>query len=393
MMPSVGESGRTVRATPQVYHDLGVRVFINAAGTYTRLGGSRMAPAVVDAMAEAARCFVDVDDLQARAGDRIAALTRNDAAYVTSGAAAGLILATAACMVGTDPARAWQLPETPGLRTQIVVHRAHRNPYDYAVRTLPIHLIEIGFPNDIAPTQPWELDHVLGDQCAAVLYVAAAWTASGALPLDDVVAIAHRKGVPVIVDAAAQLPPTENLWRLTGLGADLVIFSGGKDLRGPQASGLIVGRRDLIEACRLIGAPHHGIGRPFKVGKEEMIGLLAAVQVYLEHDDEARARWAEGVVAALIDRLDGRGVRARRSFPNEAGQPLPRALVQFMGEDAGARRDRVVSYLRAGQPSVEVGVADVDGIYINPMTLDVGEEELLLPCLCTAVDAVAGDRR
>ena len=376
----------------QIYQDLGARRFINAAGTYTRLGGSRMPPVVVAAMAEAARHFVDMDELQLRVGARLAALTRNEAAYVTSGAAAGLTLATAACMAGTDPGRARQLPDVRGLPNQVVMQRAHRNPYDYAVRLLPIELVEIGYPNQITPVEGWELEHALGEHTAAVLYVAGGWTSPGSLPLPMVADIAHRRGVPVIVDAAAQLPPKENLWRFTQLGADLAIFSGGKDLRGPQSTGLIVGRRDLVDACFLLGAPHHGIARGFKVGKEEMVGLLAAVQRYIEQDEEARLQWTERFVASLVERLGGPHLRVERSFPNEAGQPMPRALCRVLGAGAASRRDDMVALLRSGDPSVEVGMADADAdtFYVNPMTVDPDEADALLARLGAVAEAVQG---
>ena len=376
----------------QIHQALGIRRFINAAGTYTRLGGSRMPPVVVAAMAEAAHHFVDMDELQLRVGARLAALTRNEAAYVTSGAAAGLTLATAACMAGTDPGRARQLPEVCGLPNQVVMQRAHRNPYDYAVRLLPIELVEIGYPNQITPVEGWELEHALGEHTAAILYVAGGWTSPGSLPLPMVAEIAHRRAVPVIVDAAAQLPPKENLWRFTQLGADLAIFSGGKDLRGPQSTGLIVGRRDLVDACFLLGAPHHGIARGFKVGKEEMAGLLAAVQRYIEQDEEARLQWTERFVASLVERLGGQQLSVERSFPNEAGQPMPRALCRVLGERAASRRDAMVVLLRSGDPSVEVGVADADAdsFYVNPMTVDPDEADTLLERLCAVVEAVAG---
>ena len=385
-------TGTTEVAARSIYGELGVRTFINAAGTYTRLGGSRMPPPVSAAMREAADHFVEIDELQGRVGARIAALTRNEAAYVTCGAAAGLFLATAACMVGADPALARQLPDARGLPTRVVVYRAHRNPYDYAVRTLPIELVEVGFPNQIAPAEPWELEHALAERTAAVLYVVAGWTASGVPPLEQVVAAAHRRGVPVIVDAAAQLPPRENLWRFTGMGADLVIFSGGKDLCGPQSSGLILGRRDLIAACALLGAPHHGIGRPLKVGKEELIGLCAAVQWYMERDEEARAAWAERLVARLQHTLAGPGLVVERRFPNEAGQPVARALVRCTGGEAAARCPQLVVSLRAGHPSIEVGPGeDATSFYVNPMTVEVDEEEALLQGLCAALEGIRWD--
>lgn len=355
------------------YAELGVRTFINAAGSYTRLGGSRMPPPVVAAMARAAGHFVELEELQLAVHDRLARITRNEAAYVTSGAAAALLLSTAACMAGADPGRARQLPDPRGMKSEVVIYRAHRNLYDYAIRTLPVRLVEIGFANTIAPAYAWELEHALTDLTIAVHYAAAGWTAPGALPLAEVITIAHAAGVPVIVDAAAQLPPRENLWRFTEMGADLAIFSGGKDLRGPQSTGLIVGRPDLIAACALIGAPHHGIGRPCKVGKEELVGLLAAVELYMEQDEPARAEWAEELVRLLIDLLEGPRCRVSRDYPNEAGQPLARALVRFTGIRAEDRRARAVALLRTGDPSIEVAPADLHGLYVNPMTVEPEE--------------------
>lgn len=385
---SISPAGTAAPAS--IYASLGVRTFINAAGTYTRLGGSRMPRVVADAMRAAADAFVEIDELQAAVGARIAALTRNDAAYVTCGAAAGLFLATAACMAGTDPALARQLPDPAGMPTRVVVYRAHRNPYDYAVRTLPISLVEIGFPSTIAPPAEWELAHALTPDTAAVLYVPSGWTAPGALPLDQVLEIAHRRGVPVIVDAAAQLPPKENLWRFTNQGADLVLFSGGKDLCGPQASGLILGRPDLIAACALIGAPHHGIGRPLKVGKEELVGLYAAVQWYMDRDEAARAGAAEAFVARLAARLSRPGLSVERRFPNEAGQPVARALLRFEGPATAARCARAVTLLRAGDPSVEVGAGEEpSSFYVNPMTVEPDEEDVLLERLAAVLAEIA----
>jgi L-seryl-tRNA(Ser) seleniumtransferase len=368
--------------------DLGVRTFINAAGTYTRLGGSRMPPAVVEAMAEAARYFVDIDELQVAVGARIAEITRNEAAYVTCGAAAGLLLATAACMIAPDPARAHQLPDTRGLKRRVVVQRAHRNPYDVAVRTLGIELVEVGYPNAIVPPLPADLEAAIDGQTAAVLHVLAGWTSAGALDLAAVIRIAHARGVPVIVDAAAQLPPKANLWELTGMGTDLVLFSGGKDLRGPQSSGLILGRRDLVDLCAVIGAPHHGVGRPLKVGKEELLGLLAAVELYLEGEEEARLARDEALVARIIAELAGPAIDVARCFPNEAGQPLPRVRLRFLGPDAVSRCARAIALLRAGDPSIEVAPAEPDGFYVNPMTVDPWEEGALLTGLVAALRRV-----
>src|SRR5579871_1150332 len=245
-----------------LYEELELRPVINAYATLTRLGGSRMPPEVLAAMADAARCFVDLQELQRRVGEKIAALTQNEAAYVCSGAAAGLALATAACITGTDPAAIHQLPDLAGLKNEVIVHRSHRNGYDHAIRQVGVRLVEVG---ESAGTDPGDLERAFTAQTAAVVWFQGAMTGPGDLPLPVVIEMAQARGVPVIVDAAAQLPPVSNLWYFTQMGADLAIFSGGKDLRGPQSSGLIVGRRELIAACARNGNPNHSLGRPMKV--------------------------------------------------------------------------------------------------------------------------------
>ncbi len=359
-----------------IYQDLGIQPIVNASATLTKLGGSIMPPEVLHAMEEASRHFVDLNELQQRVGERLAELTRNEAAYVSAGAAAGLVLATAACIAGADPAAIQQLPDLTGLKDEVIVHRAHRNGYDHAVRQVGVKLVEIGTS---LHTAEWELDRAFTDKTAAVFWFQGAMTGRGDLPLQTVIDIASEHGAPVIVDAAAQLPPTENLWRFTEMGAALAVFSGGKDLRGPQSSGLIVGRKDLIDAMRVNGNPNHSIGRPMKVGKEEMVGLLTAVQLYLDIDQEARASQDEETVIGWCTRLNRvDGVHAERSFPNEAGQPLPRAAVRFDAAALGSSRDQVVDALLQGSPSIAVANFGDDGVYLNPMTLADGEEEVVI---------------
>jgi L-seryl-tRNA(Ser) seleniumtransferase len=359
-----------------IYDELGVRPLINASATLTRLGGSVMSPEVVQAMVEASKHFVNLDDLQHAVGARLAELTRNEAAYVSSGAAAGLVLATAACITGTDPKAIQQLPDLTGLKNEVIIHKSHRNGYDHGVRQVGVKIVEIGFATS---TAPWELERAINEKTAAIFWFQGGMTGHGDLPLETVIEIANRHNVPVVVDAAAQVPPVENLWRFTAMGAALAIFSGGKDLRGPQSSGLIVGRKDLIEAIRVNGSPNHSIGRPMKVGKEEMVGLLTAVKLYVNRDHEARASQDEEVVAGWCATLNKvAGVHAERSFPNEAGQPLPRAKVVFDPAKSGLSRDQVVDQLMNGAPSIHVSLAGADGIYLNPMTLADGEEQVVL---------------
>jgi L-seryl-tRNA(Ser) seleniumtransferase len=207
-----------------IYEELGVRIVINASGTLTRLGGSRMAPEVLAAMAEAAASFVAIDELQERAGETLAELTGAQAGYVVTGASAGLALGTAACVAGLDVAKMDRLPDTSGMKDEVVVQRGHRNAYDHALRTAGIRFVEVGYLGypGAGGTQPWQLEAAITERTAAV--ACPDLETPGTLPLPEVVAIAHARGVPVIVDAAASLPPRANLRRFIAEGADLVTF-------------------------------------------------------------------------------------------------------------------------------------------------------------------------
>jgi D-glucosaminate-6-phosphate ammonia-lyase len=318
-----------------VYEELGVVPLINAAGFKTRLGGAPLPAYVVEAMAGAAAAAVDIASLQARAGQIIAEVTGAESGYVTCGAAAALTLAAAACITRLDPRKVDMLPETGGIPNEIVIYRAHRNSYDHALRAAGAKLVEVGL-NDrgvgagVRSLEAWEIDAAITDRTVAVAYVV---TSPEDPPLRTVTEAAHRRGVPVIVDAAAQLPPVDNLRRFTADGADLVAFSGGKALRGPQASGFLCGRKDLIQSAalnhldfdvdlelstlpselipleRLPGLPHHGIGRGFKAGKEEIAGLLVALRRFAgppaaREQEHARVRRLADRIAADLSRAD-----------------------------------------------------------------------------------------
>ncbi len=301
-----------------IYEQLGVHTIINAKGPATRLSGGVMRPDVAKAMADASQYCVDMAQLQAAASKVIAQATGAEAGYVASGASACLLLATAACVTGLDPGRMARLPDTAGLKDEVVMVRSQRNFYDHAVRAAGVRIIEVGLPDrysgaGVRDAEAWEIDDAINESTAAVFYVAD----EAARPaLAQVIAVAHARGVPVIVDAAAQLPPQSNLKRFISEGADLVAFSGGKALGGPQASGILCGRRDLVMAAalqhldldifwdmwnppdtlidkdRLKGLPAHGIGRTCKAGKEEIVGLLTALRLFLEEGDGPRhGRW------------------------------------------------------------------------------------------------------
>lgn len=371
-----------------VYDELGVKKVINGIATVTVLGGSIMPPEVVQAMTEASRHFVSIDDLQRKAGEQIAKWTKNESAFISCGAAAGLVLSTAACITGNDPAKCSKLPFTDDMKNEVIIHKMNRNGYDFAIRQVGVKIVEIGTESGSSPD---DLENAINDKTAAIFYFYNITRMGGLIPIEKAAEIAKRKGVPLIVDAAAQIPPVDNLWNFTQMGADLAIFSGGKGLCGPQSSGLIVGRKDLIEACMLNSNPRAFIGRPMKVGKEEIVGLWAAIKRYVNLDHKKLMQTYEDQVQYAIDELSGfKGVTARRDFPSEAGQPMPRAEIIFDANELGMTRDDVLSQLRNGEPSIELAGAGASGIFMNPQTLELGQEKIIIKRIKEIISKVKG---
>lgn len=359
---------------------LGLRPVINAAATLTKLGGSLMPPEVVEAMAEGARSFVDLPGLQRAVAVRIAELTNNEAAYISSGAAGGIVVAVASCVAGTDPQKIAAFPHLEGItRKEVVIHRSQRNGYDYAARQTGAGFVEIEGTVEA-------LEAAITERTAAVLWFAGAHFAQDALPIEAVVAIAHKHEIPVIVDAAAQIPAIRNLWHFTkDVGADIAIFSGGKGLCGPQSSGLVLGREDLIVGCVANGSPNTAIGRPLKVGKEELFGILAAVEWSLARDEPATIDWYESVVRRWVDGLRGLpGVTAERGYPSEAGQPFGRLLIT-LGPDAKLTATDLVKTLWDGDPCIAVGEPGPDRIALNPQTLRESDVDVVLNAVRSAL--------
>lgn len=316
------------------YESLGVRRRINAAGALTRLGGAVMAPEVVAAMAAASRASVDIGELQDAASARIAEATGAEAGLVTTGAAAALTLAAAASIARWDVAKMAALPHAESFPRDILIPRTHRTGYAHALAASGARLVDIGH-NDrgtgagVRGLEAWEIETALTPLVVAVAFSA---NATSIVDLPTVVSVCKTHGVPLIVDAAAQLPPKENLRRFTAMGADLVAFSGGKALGGPQASGILAGRRDLVasallqqldmdvapdtwtpprlvDRANLRGVPHHGIGRGFKAGKEEIVGLLTALARFLSADDAAANAGLQARLEAIAATLSGFDVK------------------------------------------------------------------------------------
>lgn len=361
-----------------IWREPGLPDLIVATGNFTELGGSLMPAEVLEAMQAAARSFVDLRALHEWAGQVIAEVTGAEAGYVASGAAAGLVLATAACMTGSDAAAIQQLPDSAGLKNEVVVHKAHSSHYNRMLRMAGARVVELGYPAH--RTLPWQLESALNENSAAILYlVSQILVTQTALPLAEVLRIGRARNVPVIVDAANELPPLANLRKFVEMGADLVIFSGGKDLQGPQASGIVCGRRDLVAACALNGAPNHAIGRPMKVGKEEIVGLIAALKRYVALDHEARIAGWEQKVSLIVDELADIGpLRVSRVFPDYTGRPVPRAWLTWDEGAAGLSIQEVLDALAQGSPSIRVMQEYAGkGLLIDPTTLLDGQEAII----------------
>jgi L-seryl-tRNA(Ser) seleniumtransferase len=364
---------------PGIYERLGLRPLINARGTHTRLGGTIMRQDVLQAMQEAASQYVMLDELQDKASEVIAQATGAEAGIVTGGAEAGLLLGTAAILAGTDPARIAALPDTSGFeRYEAIMHRAHRNGYDHAVRAAGATVVDIGYGGS---TLPYQLKSAINEHTALVMYLMSPWANQGALSLKQTCEIAHEAGVPVLVDGAAMLPPTTSLTRFIADGADLVTFSGGKGLMGPQSSGILAGRADLIKAARVNGSPYHSVGRSAKAAKEDIVGLIVALQNYMERDHEADMAFWKAQAEYMVDHLQGfKGVEASYLYDGRE-HPVPRVELRFLPE-SGIDSHQFVLEMEDHNPRIFLfeptgPSAKPNAIAINTQTMQPGDEEIV----------------
>lgn len=323
-----------------IYSRIGVRPFINARGTWTYLSGSLELPEVRAAKQAAAEHFVDIFELQHGVSRRLAELSGAEAGMVTSGAAGAMASATAACIAGSDPARIWQLPDTTGLKHEVIMHRG-RSAFDSAIRLAGGKLVLAHDENDV--------------RAAINPNTAMIYTTSLGATLERIIAIAKDAKVPLLLDDAAGIPPIENLKLYAKMGADLYCFSGGKGLCGPQCSGVLLGRKDLIEAAMLNTSPWEGaVCRPMKVGKEEVMGCLAAVEAWMKMDLNALNRqWNERAVRIqkLVDTVQG--VKTEIQIPEE-GNRYPTLIVTWDEDGWGFTVSDCDRKLREGDPRIEV---------------------------------------
>ena len=361
-----------------IFDRLGLGRVINGRGWITVVGGSIMPPEVIDAMTDAVNTYVDLDELNLAAGREIARYTGAESGLVVAGAAAGLLLQAAACIAGDDPVLIDQLPDSTGLRNEVLLYEKHRTNYDRCYRAAGAKLVIWG--GDDRPAEE-QLTEAMSQNTAALAYVFHPWN-SCPISLEKAVSMAHDRDIPVIVDAAVTLPPATNLTAYIDQGADMVTYSGGKGLRGPQSTGILCGRADLIEAARLNNSPFKGVGRSAKVCKEEIAGLLAALDLFVRTDHEAV--WAEwrnrsSVIASAVEDIVGLEVRIEDGDLNRQG---PQAVVYFRDGWSGPDSDTIVARLAARELSIRIGNGGYeDELFINPGTLVDGEEEIVARAL------------
>ena len=351
------------------FRELGVRPFLNAAGTYTALTASLMPPEVMEAMLYASHHYVVLDELHDAVGRRIAELVGCEAAMVTAGAASALTLGTAACLTGTDPEKIKRLPDTTGMKNEVIIQKSHRFGYDHAVRNCGIKLIEVETRK--------EMENAINDRTAMMLFLNTA-DPKGQIHREEFVEIGKKYGVPTFNDAAADVPPRENLRAYTQMGFDLVTFSGGKGIRGPQSAGLLLGRKDLIAAARLNTSPHADtIGRGMKVNKEEMLGMLVALELYLAQDDEAERRELDRRAQLIVDAVSGVPTVKTEIVVPEIANHVPHVHIWWDEAKVGKTVAQVVQELRDGEPSIRVTPGSKDHLIVNPWMLMPGEAEIV----------------
>jgi len=351
--------------TIPTYQSIGVRPLINCRGTYTIISGSIMLPEVREAMAEASKSYVHIEELMEAVGARIAQLMQCEWALVTNGCAAALSQLTAACIAGTNAAHIKQLPDTTGLKNRVLYQPGHLHIYTHAIRAVGGQLVEVDDHDALALA--------IDDQTAMFAFFGDR-TDDSNIPLEDVVAICHRKNIPVLVDAAAERPTVPNVYLKAG--ADMVAYSGGKCLRGPQSAGLVLGRKDLLQAAFANGAPHHSIGRAMKAGKEEIMGLLAAVEKWVERDHDAEWREWERRLDVIAD-----AVTNLPSVTTHIKQPgrsnvAPILEIHWEPKALPITPEEARQQLSNGEPRIELFTHE-NGVEIMPYMMQDGEDVIV----------------
>ena len=359
LLPLTGVAGalvpsNSVFASPRaekrdLFKELGVTPVINAGVTMTFLSGSLMMPEVLDAINSTAHDFANMYELQDKVGAKMAEMLQCEAAMVTSGAACAILLGTAAAITGTDPVKMKLLPNLPGERPEVIMQKSHRYLFDQAVTTTGAKIIEIEGPD--------EMEKAFNPNTVMTLFFNAAGSSS--VTHEDFVAISKRHKIPSFIDAAADVPPVENLFKFQKMGFDLITFSGGKMIRGPQSAGLLFGRKDLIEAAKLNHSPHEApIGRPMKVNKEEMFGMYAALKSYLERDHKKEWKdWLDRIsrIQSMVESVPG--VKGEVHVDPGPANAFPSLHLSWDEQKVKISPKDVQEALKKGSPSIVTNLA------------------------------------
>jgi L-seryl-tRNA(Ser) seleniumtransferase len=386
--PAVPAAG--LRLGPELYQSIGVRPLVNARGTYTIISGSTLLPEVRAAMAEASQHYVQLDELTDKIGARLAELTKAEWGLVTSGCAAALMHATAACVAGGNPDLHVRIPDLRGFpRDEVIIPKHSRNVYDAAVRAVGVRVIEV--------SSAAERDAAFGPRTAMVYIFAGPNADEGPLSTKAMAEIANRRGVPVLVDAAAEILTVPNVHLQAG--ATLVGYSGGKCLRGPQSAGMLIGRKDLVRAAWVHSAPHHGFARSTKVGKEEAMGMLMAVEMWMKRDH--KAEW--NLWLSWLDHVSRRvtaigGVTTSIAQPEGLSNRTPTLVIQWDRERVGLTGGEVARLLYDSTPRVatlrEGGTekGTLTGLSVNPYMMAPGDEKVVADRLYAVLSSPPGPR-
>jgi L-seryl-tRNA(Ser) seleniumtransferase len=370
LVHKAGAASSIRSARRDYFRELGVRPFINAAGTYTAMTASLMAPEVMDAINYASKHYVMLDELHDRVGERIAGLVKAEAAMVTSGAASALTLGTAGVLTGSDRQKIAALPDlgAAGMKTDVIIQKAHRFGYERAVRNCGVRLVEVESRDD--------LERAVSDRTAMMLFYNNN-NSEGQIRDEEFVQLGRKHAIPTMNDAAADVPPVDNLWKYTAMGFDLVAFSGGKGMRGPQSAGLLIGNKGLIAAARMNSSPNgNAIGRGMKVNKEELVGMLAAIErfVHLDHAADGREfeRRAEEIrrSAAAVP-----GVRAEVFVPAVANH-VPHVRITWDASTLRRPAAAIVRALQDGEPSIAIR-AEGEALVVGVWMMQRGEEKIV----------------
>jgi len=370
-----------------IYEKLGVKRVINAWGTQTVIGGSIMPREVVEAWVDASKSHVNMDELHKRAGEIIAEITGAEAGLITSGAAAAMVLMAAACIAGNDQEKMKKLPHSENMPNEIIIPRHMSHGYAQAFPSGGARFVLVGDEEGNFTVQ--NIEGAITDKTVAIALLLFT-TLKGLKTLKEIIAIGKKHGIPIIVDAAAELPPIENLTRLIAWGADLVAFSGGKGIMGPQNTGILCGRKDLIESAFAQSCPHHGVGRPMKVSKEALVACITALRRYASLNHATLLQKREERVKYWMEALANiPHVRIERVSPDPEkdeyfAQGWPRARVMLEEETLGFTAKKVAQTLKDGNPAIYVGTetgmmnGGIEGaIVLNPHCIQDGEEVIV----------------